>query len=340
MPEYIGWDIGGAHVKAALLDDADKVVGVLQLACPLWRGLEHLEQAVDTVLQQFGNPARHAVTMTGELADIFPNRHQGVLRICQIMQQKLPQAELNIYAGEHGFIAPLQVENMTASIASMNWLASAQFAAQQCRNGVFVDIGSTTTDIVALRDGKAQPQGRTDAERLTSEELVYSGVVRTPVMAVVQRVPFNGQMQRVVAEHFATLADVYRLTGALPEQHDMSDTADGAGKTQLDSARRLARMVGRDVEDALMLAWQALAHYIARAHAQDIAAAIKRVSGEADATPLIGAGAGRFVVKQIAKMLKRDYVDFSDLVIGADNEKDWAAVCAPAYAVARLAEQA
>jgi probable H4MPT-linked C1 transfer pathway protein len=339
MPERIGWDIGGAHVKAALLDDAGKAAGVVQLACPLWRGLEHLEQAVDAVLQRFGNPARHAVTMTGELADIFPNRHQGVLQICQTLQRKLPQAELNIYAGEHGFIALSQVEALTASIASMNWLASAQFVAQQCHSGVFLDIGSTTTDIVALHDGNAQPQGRSDAERLTTEELIYSGVVRTPVMAVVQRVPFNGQMQRVAAEHFATMADVYRLTGALPEQHDMSDTADGGGKTQLDSARRLARMVGRDVEDSLMLAWQALAHYIARAHAQDIAAGIKRVSGDADTTPLIGAGAGRFVVKQIAKKLGRDYVDFADLVIGDGNEKDWAAVCAPAYAVARLAEQ-
>lgn len=340
MSERIGWDIGGAHLKAALLDDVGKAVGVVQLACPLWRGMEHLEQAVDEVLRRFGNPIQHAVTMTGELADIFSNRHQGVVQICQIMQRKLAPSELNIYAGEHGFIDPSQVAALTASIASMNWLASAQFVAQQCRNGVFVDIGSTTTDIVALHDGKAEPQGRTDAQRLTTDELIYRGVVRTPVMAVVQRVPFNGQMQRVVAEYFATMADVYRLTGALPEQHDMSDTADGAGKTQLDSARRLARMVGRDVEDALMLAWQALAHYIANTQAHDITTGIKRVSGEAENTPLIGAGAGRFVVKQIAKKLAREYVDFADLVPGDEPEKDWAAVCAPAYAVARLVDQA
>lgn len=285
MPERIGWDIGGAHLKAARLDAHGTVTGIRQLACPLWRGVEHLQRAVDEVLGSFGNPVQHAITMTGELADIFPNRHQGVLQIAQTMQQKLPEANLRIFAGTHGFVGMKQIETITGSIASMNWLASAQFAAQQCQNGVLVDIGSTTTDIVALRNGQAQPQGFSDAERLATDELIYCGVVRTPVMAVVQRVPFNGQMQRVAAEHFATLADVYRLTGGLPQQHDMSDTADGAGKTQLDSARRLARMVGRDVEDALMLAWQALAHYIANTHAQDIAAGIKRVSGDATAPP-------------------------------------------------------
>lgn len=340
MSERIGWDVGGAHLKAVRLDDTGTVLDVIQLACPVWRGMEYLEQSVGQVLQRFGNAAQHAVTMTAELADIFPNRHQGVMRICQALQQQImqhKQAQLRIYAGTHGFIEMNQVESLTASIASMNWLASAQLVAWQCTQGIFVDIGSTTTDIIVLRDGQAQPQGNTDAQRLSTEELIYSGVVRTPVMAVVQRVPFNGEMQRVAAEHFATMADVYRLTGVLPEQHDMSDTADGAGKTQLDSARRLARMVGRDVEEAPMLAWLALAHYIANAHLQDIMAGVKRVSAATGDVPLIGAGAGRFVVRAIAKKMGREYVDFADLLQGETDHKDWAAVCAPAYSVARLA---
>lgn len=339
MSERIGWDIGGAHLKAVRLDDTGAVADVIQLPCPVWRGLDHLEQAITQVLQRFGHSAQHAVTMTAELADIFPNRHQGVISICQLMQQHTAkhQARLGIYAGTHGFVAADQVEPLTASIASMNWLASAQFAASQCTHGVFVDMGSTTTDIVVLREGQAQPQGNTDGQRLATEELIYSGVVRTPVMAIVQRVPFNGEMQRVAAEYFATMADVYRLTGALPEQHDMSDTADGAGKTQLESARRLARMVGRDVEEAPMLAWLALSHYIANAHLQDIMAGIQRVSAAMDDAPLIGAGAGRFVVRAIAKRMKREYVDFADLLQGEPMQKDWAAVCAPAYAVAHLA---
>ena len=122
-----------------------------------------------------------------------------------------------------------------------------------------MDMGSTTTDIVLLHDGSARPLGFSDAERLTTEELVYTGVIRTPVMAVTHRVPFGGQWQRLTAEHFATMADVHRLTGNLDTAHDMAETADGAGKSPQESARRLARMVGRDVDDAAMDKWVELA---------------------------------------------------------------------------------
>lgn len=335
MAKTIGWDVGGAHLKAVLLEADGQVAGVMQLACPLWRGLEHLEQAVDQVLAGCDDATHHAITMTGELADIFTNRHQGVVQICHVMQRKLAPATVSIYAGNKGFVNVAQAERQVADIASMNWLATAQLAAQQHPQGLLVDMGSTTTDIIALKDGAPQPQGWTDAQRMASEALVYTGVVRTPVMAVVQRVPFNGQMQRVAAEHFATMADVYRLTGKLSEQYDVSDTADGAGKTQQDSARRLARMVGRDVDDAPMIAWIALAHYIANAQMQDVIASVQRMA-EPVSGPLIGAGAGRFVVQGIARKMVRDYVDFADLVPGELNEKNWAAVCAPAYAVARL----
>jgi uncharacterized hydantoinase/oxoprolinase family protein len=44
---------------------------------------------------------------------------------------------------------------------------------------VFIDIGSTTTDLVRFGDGRVQNQGYTDGERLRSKELVYTGAIRT-----------------------------------------------------------------------------------------------------------------------------------------------------------------
>ncbi len=327
-----GWDIGGAHLKAVRLDKAG--YKAVQLACPLWKGLQYLEQAVAEALDVLGGADQHAITMTGELADIFPNRHQGVIQIGQTMRKCLPEKDIRFYSVA-GFVIPDEVEVNTAQIASANWLASAQFVASKQANGLFVDVGSTTTDIVLLQDGQAKPQGLSDAERLTSDTLIYTGVVRTPIMAVVQRVPFNGQMQRVAAEHFATMADVYRLVGKLPTQHDLAESADGQGKSQLDSARRLTRMLGRDVESAPMLAWQALAHFIANAQLQDLMTVLERQAP----TTLIGAGVGRFLVRDMAQHLKVAYVDFADLIKGDSDARDAAAVCAPAYAVAYLAQK-
>ncbi len=337
--DILGWDVGGAHLKVARVDAAGNALALEQFPCPLWHGMERLSRAVETAVSTLGNASHHAITMTGELADIFASRHDGVLAISTAMQQYLPGVRLQYYAGESGLIKAAQVAQHTSCIASANWLASSHFIARALPQGLLVDMGSTTTDIVAVQNGKPQAQGMTDAARLGTGELVYSGLIRTPVMAVVQRVPFNGQMQRIAAEHFATMADVYRLTGKLDAAHDISDSADGKGKSPLESARRLARMVGHDVEDAPLLAWQALAHFIASAQLQDLTAAVKTVAAALpDDAPVVGAGVGRTIVKQIAQKSGRPYVDFADLVAG--EAADSAAMYAPAYAVAWLASRA
>ena len=63
-------------------------------------------------------------------------------------------------------------------------------------------------------------QADTDAARLATGELVYHGVVRTPLCALAARVPFRGSAVSVMNEFFATTADVYRLTGELDPAHD------------------------------------------------------------------------------------------------------------------------
>ena len=78
MSKTIGWDIGGAHLKAVLLDESGAVLQALQLPCTLWRGLNHLESAINDALRtniHADSGACHAITMTGELVDLFQNRH-------------------------------------------------------------------------------------------------------------------------------------------------------------------------------------------------------------------------------------------------------------------------
>ncbi len=42
----VGWDLGGAHVKAALLTSGGKAVEVVEISCPLWENIERLDMAV------------------------------------------------------------------------------------------------------------------------------------------------------------------------------------------------------------------------------------------------------------------------------------------------------
>src|SRR4051812_9204738 len=78
----IGWDIGGANLKAALVDDG-RVRDVAQWSCELWRGLPRLDDALASAFERWTRwrQALHAVTMTGEMADLFPDREAGVAAI-------------------------------------------------------------------------------------------------------------------------------------------------------------------------------------------------------------------------------------------------------------------
>lgn len=339
----IGWDIGGAHVKAALLDADGKVLQVIQVPCPLWKGLFHLQEAVAAVLAALPKVhARHAVTMTGELVDCFDSREQGVDAIVRTLRAKLKLADIVVFAGLKGFLQADDVTRAdTMAIASANWIASASFVARRQVRALFVDIGSTTTDILLIENHTLQAEGMTDYERLVSGELLYTGVVRTAVMAVAQRAVFNGKEMGLMAEYFATMADVYRLTGDLSENHDQSETADGGEKTPRASARRLARMTGYEFSESDWPMWLAFAQELKCQQKQMIYhACLKQMqrSSQPYDLCLVGAGVGRFLVKELAGELNLDYVDFNRLCKQSSQVGGiTAADCAPAVSVAYLA---
>ncbi|HQS38373.1 MAG: H4MPT-linked C1 transfer pathway protein [Methylotenera sp. 24-45-7] len=339
MKTYIGWDIGGAHLKAVLLDAECTVLAAKQVYCPLWLGLAQLDAAITQVLAEF-NAHQHVVTMTGELADIFASRQQGVTEIAQLLSTKL-QGEVRYYAGKQQFVDAAMVTECWSDIASMNWLASVQFVAQNVACAMFVDIGSTTTDIACIHDAMPMVKGLTDAERMQCDELVYTGVVRTPLMAVTRQIKFGNKVSHVAAEYFATAADVYTLSGELPLDDNAAATADGADKSMTSCARRIARMVGCDVTDAPLNTWQDLALQFKQQQVNQIKQAMQnQLSQLKDRNNLqvIGAGAGSFLVAEIAAQLNYPYREVTDFIVAKHvNLKKLASVCFPAYAVAFLA---
>ncbi|ODA68796.1 Hydantoinase/oxoprolinase [Methyloligella halotolerans] len=342
MDKVIGWDLGGANLKLAVVEEG-ALARAVQIPCPILPDRSKFDQAVTAALEAVPESAGadlHAVTMTGELSDVFESRREGVAYLIALMERTAAKTPLTLWAGEKGLLAPESAKREDQAVASANWLATAVLAARREETGLLVDIGTTTTDLIPFRDGIPRMRGKTDAARLTEGELIYSGVVRTPVMALAQRAPFQGRMQGVTAEKFATLADIYRLTGELPADADPYPTADGRDKSLEASAARLARMLGRDADDAPMADWLTLSRWFADRHREQIVreaeAVIAREALAPDA-PVVGAGCGRFLGEALARMLDRPYRDFGLSIGAAEPLRDAAAVCAPAVSVALLA---
>jgi probable H4MPT-linked C1 transfer pathway protein len=338
MSAVIGWDIGGAHLKAARAENG-RIVDAVQVASPLRLGLERLAHAFGEAKAAIGSAPRNAVTMTGELADTFASRSEGVAALAALARAQLADGVV-LYAGRAGFIAPDQAVQHVADIASANWHASAALVAKQQRTALFVDMGSTTTDIVPVVDHKVTAHGYTDAERLAAGELVYAGMVRSFVMATAARAPFDGQWTTLINENFANMADVNRILGALPDGADQMPTADGREKTPAASRARLARMVGRDAADADDWQWRGLARWLAEAQLHAVAdgamLVLSRANLDPDA-PVVGAGTGIAVIAELARRLGRAYVPFEGLLDAPPAVRTRASHCAPAAALAVLA---
>jgi probable H4MPT-linked C1 transfer pathway protein len=181
--------------------------------------------------------------------------------------------------------------------AAANWLALATFAGRYAPDGpgLVLDVGSTTTDIVPLSAGRPMPRGRTDPERLRSRELVYTGVRRTPLCAL---------LGGAAAEWFATTLDAYLVLGSLPENADDLGTADGRPATRPAAHARLARMLCADIETCSEDETRKLA---LRASQRQIHLLHKALEHVAAALPgplqtVVLAGSGEFLARALLKM--------------------------------------
>lgn len=331
-----GFDIGGAHLKVTRAENG-RIVAAATVATPLWQGVGTLTSAFHEIAPLHAGAALRAFTMTGELADIFNSRREGVHALLDEIRAHVPGQGL-IYAGRAGFIEPEKAWDRWADIASANWHATASLVAGRVGPALFVDMGSTTTDIIPTAAGGLLNAGYSDGERLLSGELVYTGFTRTFLFGIASHAPIDGRLTPLMNEYFASMADVHRILGVLDEADDKQATADGREKTVPASTARLARMIGRDASELGPAEWQRVAAWFSEQQLRSLHDAAFLAGGKLPNTaPIVGAGIGRWQVRRLAERLGRRFIDFADIIPADDDVRSEASAAAPAAAVALLA---
>lgn len=333
---WLALDIGGANLKVS-----DGQAFSLSYPFALWRAPNSLPQFIRNAIAESPGCDHLAVTMTGELADCFENKEQGVRFILDAVAQGGDNRHTRVYLSDGRLVSPQAARGLTRLAAASNWHALAAFAGRFAQNdaALLVDCGSTTTDIIPLAGGKPVAAGRTDTERLASGELVYTGVERSPICALAFQAPYRGAPCPLVQELFANSRDIYLLTGDLPEAPTDTSTADGRPATRAAARARLGRMLAADGEEFNHRDAVTLAQFLAAAQAQRVAAAIKQVLQRMPLVPksVIFSGHGDFLVKaalEIAGLAPATTISLAR-EIGPQ-----AARCGPAYALAVLAREA
>jgi probable H4MPT-linked C1 transfer pathway protein len=333
----LGWDVGGANLKAARIgEDGQSEPRMLERPFALWREPHRLPTVLAEAADRLGGTRdihTMAVTMTAELADCFATKREGVAFVLDAFRTAFPDVQPWVYGVDGRFRSAEAARQRPHRVAAANWMASATLVARTFPDALFLDVGSTTTDVIPIVAGRVAVKGRTDPARLRSGELVYTGRLRTPVCAIVRSVPLGGRRCRIAAEHFAVAADVHRWLGRIDECEYTCETPDGRGRSRLDAAARIARMVCADLEMIGLGDVDAIADHISRAQVRQIASGIRQVMrrlGPACPRMAVLAGEGTFLARAAAEKVGLATRDLADEVGSA------AARSAPAAAVAYL----
>jgi len=307
----IGIDVGGANLK--VVDDG----GVHIHYCPLWEGAA-LAQVLNQYRKNTGGPA--AVVMSGELADCFTQKAEGIAYIVKAVKEVFPAAVF--YGTDAAFHA-----RAVPQLAAANWLASADYLREQYSDSVLVDVGSTTTDIIPLASFP-DLQGLTDLMRLRKGYLVYNGMLRTSIPALLRIAVIGGIPTPLSTEFFAISADAHLVLGHITPDQYTCDTPDKKEKTVDASLRRLARVVCADLDEIGEAGARQIAGQFWDVQRALVCDKVRKVMAQSGASTVVTAGIG-------SSLFARE-LDGTDLsgVLGA------AADALPAFAVREVAGRA
>lgn len=308
----------------------------------MWITSDRLRPAVEQCLSQFKRPiAKLVMTMTGELADCFQSRGEGVTYICNQVALAAPEGTVSVYSVDGNWLTIQDAKATPWDVAASNWHAVASWVGSSItkdENALLIDVGSTTVDIIPIQSGRVHTPARTDRERLQLGQLVYTGLTRTPVAMIVRSVDIEGTCCPVMAERFADSLDAYLVLDLLPERPEERDTTDGKPKTKQCAEVRLARMVGEDRERLGSKILRSLAEQVIEAQTEQIFASVTR-NHSTDLQRIVFSGHGLPLIRRLIQRINQRLGDIPSTHLSEIWSAELARV-GPAYALAKIWQSA
>jgi len=339
--KVLGLDIGGANTKATYIETEEGTVKELRTSMeyfPIWKDKEQLPKVLDKLKKTVTDSTVDGVgvTITAELSDAYMTKKEGINHVLDCVTEVFGDAPTLILDVEANLLTVKDARRKPLKVASANWAATGWMISQLTKNCIVIDVGSTTTSIIPVINGKIAAMGRTDLEKLQKGELVYSGSLRTNVATIVDSIPVKGTMTRVSSELFAQSGDVHLILGNIGKADYTAETCDGRGKTRMEAVARLARVVCADIDMLTEEEIVAMAKFVYDRQVEQIAGGLKqvyeRIKPFHQEILVVVTGLGRnFLAKKAAEKAGfKQIIDMKELV-GAE-----AAIVSPSVGVALM----
>ncbi len=302
-----GFDIGGANTDLAIIEFENNEIKNIEVDfkyLPMWSNNDDLSQALIELVKNIcplSEIDAVGISMTAELVDAYDTKKEGVLDVVAKCEETFscPIA----YVGVDGMLSSEDIKQNPIKAAAANWIATAQIATLISDNCIFIDTGSTTTDIIPVKNARECAIGRSDFDRLATGELVYSGTLRTNIASFIDTVEFNNKEYAVASELFAQTADIYRVLELITEEDYVCDTFDGESKSKIDCAKRIARVLCADLDVLSIEDIVEISEFIHQKQIQQISEGLKKVSAVQNSDLIITTGLGKDILDKPAAEL-------------------------------------
>ncbi|MGL4670058.1 MAG: hydantoinase/oxoprolinase family protein [Methanobacteriaceae archaeon] len=325
-----GFDIGGANTDLAIIDfneegNFNKIISDFAYL-PMWYKNNELSQTLLKLINDNNNNSNAdadinndnnyglddidaiGICMTAELVDAYETKVQGVMEIAKDVFDTFTK-KYNIpvvFVSLNGIIDYETLKSNPLDVAAANWIATAEIAKEISPNCVMIDTGSTTTDIIPIKNGKECSKGRTDFERLKTSELIYTGTLRTNLASIYRpsnKISFCGEDYHIASELFAITGDVFNVLSKIKTSDYSCDTPDGMGKSKKDSMHRIARVLCADLDILSEKDISEIAESFYKNQVLEIAEGIKEVASREKLDTVVCTGLGLEILNSKAAEL-------------------------------------
>ncbi|WP_323735409.1 hydantoinase/oxoprolinase family protein [Methanosphaera sp. ISO3-F5] len=304
--KIMGLDIGGANTDCSIIEIKDKKIVNLKNYreyFPMWKNKDQLQDCLKKFCRNEEDIDVVCVSMTAELADGYNSKKEGVEDISQKVMEIFNDKEVYFVTFE-GLKTYTQLKENPLNAAAANWIGTAELIKHIGKDCIFIDMGSTTTDIIPIKNLKESASGHTDLERLSTGELIYTGMLRTNLTSIVHTVPIYRKSTCVSSELFTITGDIHRILNNIQEEDYTCDTPDGNDKSIKSCKRRLARLVCADLDTLDDEEIIKLAEYIEKKQLEQIVTGLNKVvtRTKIDTAIIVSYGSGNLCQKAVEKL--------------------------------------
>jgi uncharacterized hydantoinase/oxoprolinase family protein len=233
----LGLDVGNAKLKACLID----FQGSLAASEIAWRSLPLPFSADRPADFRSGLPMNillfclahetelaqlEAVVVCSSHSYSWTYFHESIDALVEILSTIFETAPVFLVAADEK-LYPLEAVRALSPAQKYrfvltNWVGSASLARRQIRNGLSIDIGTTTLDVIPIVEGRVDPAGTADPDanlrfRYQQQRIHWYGLTIVPLHMLADQVEISSGRFQVVPRQYRTDLIFALLPAADPE---------------------------------------------------------------------------------------------------------------------------